>query len=174
MNISIRPAIPEDAYDIRRIQIEGWLDNNISPSTGVTVEYLQEVKGHTLPPSPEKVAKMREIITNATNDGSEWGWVALDGDKVVGFIWMHYAKSDETSFGIYVDRQCRDRGVGTALIQEMLHTHPKKKFSLSVTKGNEPGIRFYERCGFKQVKEEMWCMSEESPAYLPTIIMQNY
>ena len=174
MNISIRPAVPDDAYDIRRIQAEGWLDNNISPSTGVTVEYLQKVKGHTLPPSPEKVAKMREIIANAANDSSEWGWVALDGDNVVGFIWMHYAKSEETSFGIYVDRQYRDRGVGTALIQEMLHTHPKKKFSLSVTKGNGPGVRFYERFGFKQVKEEMWCMSEESPAYLPTIIMQNF
>lgn len=174
MNISIRQVTPDDAYDIRRIQAEGWHDNNTSPSTGVTVEYLQKVKGHTLPPSAERVAKMREIITNATKDGSEWGWVAVDNDKVVGFIWMHSANPDETSFGIYVDRQYRDRGVGTALIQEMLHTHPNKKFSLSVTKDNEPGIRFYERFGFKQVKEEMWCMSEGSSVYLPTIIMQNY
>ncbi len=174
MNISIRPAIPEDAYDIRRIQAEGWLDNNTSPGTGVTVEYLQKVKGHTLPPSPEKVAKMREIIANATKDGSQWGWVAIDNDKVVGFIWMHSVNSDETSFGIYVDRQYRDRGVGKLLMEQMLNSYPTKKFSLSVTKGNEPGVRFYERFGFKQVKEEMWCISEESPAYLPPIIMQNF
>ncbi len=174
MNISIREVTVDDAYDIRRIQAEGWFDNNISPSTGVTVEYLQQTKGHTLPPSPKKVEQMKEIITKACSEGANWGWVAVDSDKVVGFIWMHSAKSDETSFGIYVDRQYRDRGVGTALIQEMLHTHPNKKFSLSVTKDNEPGIRFYERLGFKQVKEEKWYISDGSPAYLPTIIMQNF
>jgi ribosomal protein S18 acetylase RimI-like enzyme len=66
------------------------------------------------------------------------------------------------------------RGVGTALVQEMLRKKPNTKLSLSVTKDNQLGIRFYERFGFKQVKEDKFCMSEGSEVYLPTIIMQNF
>ncbi len=174
MNISIRQVTPDDAYDIRRIQAEGWLDNNISPSTGVTVEYLQEVKGYILPPTPEKVAQMRELLINDILCKKNKGWVAVDSGKVVGWVSAHATEGEEIELGIYVDREYRNRGVGGLLIDEVMRTHSTKMLTLMVTKSNKKAQKFYKKYGFQPIKEHKHYMKDDTKVYLPVIIMRNY
>lgn len=174
MNISIRPAIPEDAYDIRRIQIEGWLDNNTSPSTGITTEYLQNVKGYVLPPTSEKVAQMRELLSNDAQGTKNKSWVAVDSGKVVGWVSAHSTGGEEIELGIYVDREHRNSGVGGLLMDEVIRTHSAKKLTLMVTKTNTKAQKFYEKYGFHPVREHKHYMKEDTHVYLPVFIMQNF
>lgn len=174
MNISIRQVTPDDAYDIRRIQAEGWLDNNISPSTGITTEYLQNVKGLVLPPTPEKVAQMKELLSNNILGKKNLGWVAVDSGKVIGWVSAHSTDGEETELGIYVDREHRNRGVGGLLMDEVMRTHSTKRLTLMVTKTNIKAQMFYEKYGFRPIKEHKHFMKEDANVYLPTIIMKNY
>lgn len=174
MNISIRQVTPDDAYDIRRIQAEGWHDNNLSPSTGITTKFLQNVKGLVLPPTPEKVAQMRELLSNDAQGTKNKSWVAVDSGKVVGWVSAHSTDGEEIELGIYVDREHRNMGVGGLLMDEVMRTHGTKKLTLMVTKTNIKAQRFYEKYGFRPIKEHKYFMKEDTNVYLPTIIMQNY
>ncbi len=174
MKISIRQVTLDDAYDIRRIQIEGWLDNNISPGTGITTEYLQNVKGFALPPTYEKVAQMRELLTNDIQGMKNKGWVAVDSGRVVGWVSAHSTDGEEIELGIYVDRKHRNRGVGGLLMDEVMRTHSTKKLTLMVTKTNIKALRFYEKYGFRTIKEHKHFMKGDTDVYLPVIIMQNF
>jgi ribosomal protein S18 acetylase RimI-like enzyme len=174
MNISIRQVTPDDAYDIRRIQAEGWHDNNLSPSTGITTEFLQNVKGLALPPTPEKVAQMRELLSNDILGKKNLGWVAVDSGKVVGWVSEHATEGEEIELGIYIDREHRNRGVGGLLMDEVMRTHSTKKLTLMVTKTNIKAQRFYEKYGFHPVREHKHYMKDDTHVYLPVIIMKNF
>lgn len=174
MNISIRQVTPDDAYDIRRIQAEGWHDNNLSPSTGITTEFLQNVKGLVLPPTPEKVAQMRELLSNDAQGTKNKSWVAVDSGKVVGWVSAHSTDGEEIELGIYIDREHRNRGVGGLLMDEVMRTNSTKKLTLMVTKTNVKALRFYEKYGFKPIKEHKHYMKDDTDVYLPVFIMQNF
>lgn len=170
INSDIRNAKSEDAYDIRRIQAEGWLDNNLSPDTGVTREFLKTHRGISLPPSEEKVAETKRMIEK--NQGNYF--VATIENKVVGWI-MGRAKEDGIfSFGIYVDRLFRNQRVGTKLMMVFMERNGARKISIDVSVSNREGIRFYEKFGLKIARYEKHYLSDDKLVYLPTVIMQNY
>ena len=84
----------------------------------------------------------------------------IDG-KVVGAVWTRIMNDyghvdDETpSFAISLYRDCRGRGIGTALMRRMLgllREQGWKKASLAVQKANY-AVRMYEKAGFVTVDE---------------------
>jgi ribosomal protein S18 acetylase RimI-like enzyme len=169
MNIFIRYARVEDATDIRRIQSEGWYDSNISPETGVTVEFLQRFRGYTIPPSKERVRITEETIKRdpistivAELHGSVIGWIA------------QYKKDSIHTFGIYIDRSYRGKGAGSLLMKKMLEDVADSRLTCHVAKSNTQGVRFYERFGFHIVGEENEYFDDAKTIYLPTFIMHNY
>ncbi|MEI7653096.1 MAG: GNAT family N-acetyltransferase [bacterium] len=169
MNISIRYARVEDATDIRRIQSEGWYDSNISPETGVTIEFLRRFRGYTIPPSEERVRMTEDTIKKdplstvvAELHGSVIGWIA------------QYKKDTIHTFGIYISRSHRGEGVGSRLMNKILEDAPGSRLTCHVTKSNTKGIRFYERFGFHIVGEENEYFDDAKTIYLPTFIMHNY
>lgn len=170
MEVTIRPSTPEDAFDIRRIQAEGWLDNNLSPDTGVTRKFLEIERGISLPPSDAKIAETAKMILGTKGNY----FVAAVEDSVVGWI-MGSAKEDEIfSFGIYIDRLYRNNGIGTKLMTVFMEHSGSKKISIDVSSSNKDGIKFYEKFGLRVVRHDKHYFNDDKSVYLPTVIMQNY
>lgn len=169
MNIVIRKPVASDAFDIRRIQAEGWLDNNLSPETGITEAFLRSIRGISLPPNEKKIEET--VTTIEKNEGGYF--VATDNDAVVGWIMSGVQKDGTYGFGIYTDRKYRGMGIGSKLMNALLSVG-NRRFTIDVTNTNTHGIRFYEKHGFKVVRSEKHYMDDEKKVFLPVVIMQNY
>ena len=87
--------------------------------------------------------------------------VAETEGKVIGAVWTRITHDyghvdDETpSLEISLYREYRGQGIGTALLEEMLHLLKQRGYrrvSLSVQKQNR-ALNMYERAGFVPVKE---------------------
>jgi ribosomal protein S18 acetylase RimI-like enzyme len=74
-------------------------------------------------------------------------WVADDDGRLVGFA----ALTQDQLAHIYVDRQARDRGVGSALFRQAMARRPDG-FTLWTFQANEGARRFYERHGCRVVQ----------------------
>ena len=82
--------------------------------------------------------------------------VALDGDRVVGFLSYAPRARDFVSIrpaseiiGLYVLRSHQGTGVGGALLDAALALLPERKVALFVLLGNENAVGFYEHRGFR-------------------------
>ena len=93
-------------------------------------------------------------------------FIALSDDKAVGAVWVRLAttaqkgygfvRSDVPELAIAVLPAFRGRGIGTALLEQMLtHLHATglEAVSLSVSRSN-PARKLYERHGFSLVKNQ--------------------
>ena len=87
--------------------------------------------------------------------------VAEEDGKVVGAVWtriMHdygHVDDDTPSFAISLYKEYRNRGIGTAMMREMLgllRDAGVKRASLSLQKENY-AVRMYEALGFRAVHE---------------------
>ena len=87
--------------------------------------------------------------------------VAETEGKVIGAVWtriMHdygHVDDETPSLAISLYREYRGQGIGTALLEEMLHLLKQRGYrrvSLSVQKQNR-ALKMYERAGFVPVKE---------------------
>ena len=80
--------------------------------------------------------------------------IAIDGEKVIGFVGYGAYRNDELPnagevFSIYVLSAYYGQGVGCRLMQEALNqlaAYPR--IAIWVLKDNQRAIRFYQKCGF--------------------------
>ena len=81
-----------------------------------------------------------------TADGTDVGWIQQREDR------------DEIFLGsIYIAPAMQGRGIGTYVIQELLHVarHRSQAVTLSVMKIN-PALRLYQRLGFRTTHEDQY------------------
>ena len=88
--------------------------------------------------------------------------VALDGDKVAGFLSYAPEARDFVSVrpasevvALYVLRDHQGKGVGGVLLDRALELLPEKKVALFVLRGNEQAIGFYRHRGFRFTGREL-------------------
>ncbi len=88
--------------------------------------------------------------------------IALEGDKVVGFLSYAPRARDFISVrpsseivALYVLREHQGKGVGSALLDRALEVLPEKKAALFVLKRNERAIGFYRHRGFRFTGREL-------------------
>lgn len=101
----------------------------------------------------------QRIATRILNNASLGRiWIALEGDRLVGYLVVVFLMSLE--YGgmaaevdeLYVEESERGRGVGKALLRAAGGELLKKgvvQVSLRVGKSNSKGIRFYKTLGFR-------------------------
>ncbi|MBH9964844.1 GNAT family N-acetyltransferase [[Bacillus] enclensis] len=112
------------------------------------------------------------ILKEITHTSSDWnGWyVAIEGHKVVGAIGGGLISKEEGEiFVLYLDPNRRGEGIGTKLLQgftDVQRENGAKKQWVSVAKGNEKGIPFYEARKFEFVKEQESFGNTEGEGYL--------
>lgn len=96
---------------------------------------------------------LRAITSEVTNPLSLW-LVALDEERVVGYIGSQSVMGEADMMNLAVDPVCRRGGIGEALVCELekcLSAEDVTSITLEVRVSNEHAIRLYEKLGFVQV-----------------------
>lgn len=145
-DISISPAMPEDAHSIQEIFYKTWLDTYPNQRYGITKEDIQDRFKEAF---TEETIKQREYqILNPKTDTMIF--VAKIGGKTIGLC--RIVVNDEANLlqAIYVLPEYQGRGVGKALWNEIRKNFdPKIKTIVNVATYNNKAISFYEKLGFK-------------------------
>jgi ribosomal protein S18 acetylase RimI-like enzyme len=123
--MKLRPARPTDAPKLLQI----WLDASRVGHSFLGEETLQE-----------QLPKLRDVyIPHADN------WVAIEGDKILGFIGM----IDGHIGGLFVAPEAHRGGVGRFLVEQAASRIGE--LTVEVYEQNGSACSFYRSCGFKQV-----------------------
>jgi ribosomal protein S18 acetylase RimI-like enzyme len=89
------------------------------------------------------------------------GWirkaVCAETDKIVGFTCVrHKVRQPATSlYYILVDPCAKRRGIGRALLHDLMQQCPHPKIELNCLKDNAAALAFYDSLGFKRVGESL-------------------
>lgn len=166
-NSNVRVATIEDAEAIVTLQATGWRDNNINPETGVTVEFLEETRGYTIPVQESRVEKTRNYLSTTL----EHNFVYQKDNKVLGWIGITNKDDNSISFGVYVHPEHRGQGIGTTLMNYIFAKHPHHTFEIEVTSSNAQGIKLYEKLGFVKTGDSKWSNEKYPEKYLPLTVM---
>lgn len=93
------------------------------------------------------------ISSELTNPLSCW-LVALDGDRVAGYVGSQTVLDESDMMNIAVDPQYRRQGIAQALVEELVKCLARKEsrcLTLEVRASNAGAIALYEKLGFVQV-----------------------
>ena len=95
----------------------------------------------------------KSIASELKNDLAVW-MVALDGDRVVGYIGSQTAADETDMMNVAVHPDYRRRGIAQILIELLipeLKRRASRSLSLEVRASNEPAKQLYEKLGFAEV-----------------------
>lgn len=150
--MEFRKAELKDAAAIKRVCSKG---------------YRETYPGLLSPTQIEKVIQdfynMDRIESEITTTSREWnGWfVAVDSDEVVGAGGGGFIADESAElYVLYLDPARKRQGIGSRLLDTITKDQVErgaKEQWVSVAKGNEMGIPFYEAVGF--------AFQSEQPAY---------
>ena len=96
----------------------------------------------------------REQLESQLPDGQHIFLVAVVGERVLGYVGMMYVLDEGYISNVAVSPEARRRGIGDALISELLLRAEEKALSfvtLEVRESNAPAIALYGRFGFTPV-----------------------
>ena len=133
---------------------------------GVLEDFLYEaifIPEGTAPPPKEIIHKpeLQVYVEEFGKRNGDMGLVAEADDRIVGAVWTRIMNDyghidDETpSFAISLSKEYRNRGIGTALMKEMLKILADagyKQASLAVQKANY-AVKLYKNVGFEIIDE---------------------
>ncbi len=97
----------------------------------------------------------RSLESELQNETSRF-LVAVEDGKVIGYIGMSAVIDEGYLFNAAVDSHYRKKGVGSALVRELVTWCQKHDFAfltLEVRESNAPAIALYSRFGFVRVGE---------------------
>jgi RimJ/RimL family protein N-acetyltransferase len=145
--IQIRPATPDDGAGIVQVQTQTWLATYPNQEYGITEAGLRARLGSRS--EEEKISSWQERIAH---DPGARTWVAVDGEKVVGFCAASKGDQQNKIGGLYLLPAYHRQGIGSNMLQSALAwLGPHKDVWLSVVSYNTPAIATYAKHGFKEV-----------------------
>ncbi|WP_043931974.1 GNAT family N-acetyltransferase [Bacillus sp. EB01] len=107
---------------------------------------------------------------NYSGDGWDGWFVALENGEVLGAIGGGMLDKDKGEvYVLYLDPNRRGEGIGTLLLQTLTEVQKTKGATeqwVSVGKGNQKGIPFYEARGFQFIKEQESFANNEDENYV--------
>ena len=98
----------------------------------------------------------RQSIESELENKNSVFYTALEGDEVAGYIGMSTVLDEGYIFNVAVSAEHRKKGIGSALIQELVTYGKKNNFSfltLEVRESNENARSLYSKFGFIKVGE---------------------
>ena len=98
----------------------------------------------------------RQSIESELNNKNSVFYTALEGDKVAGYIGMSTVLDEGYIFNVAVSSEYRKKGIGSALISELVTYGKKNNFcflTLEVRESNANAISLYSKFGFIKVGE---------------------
>ena len=144
----IRPATPDDAGAIRRMQAQSWRDTYVNDAAGVSKAWVWQETGRWL--TPEQLAASTQLLRTILADTEHNFYrVALRDGQVVGFIHAS-VRADGTKelSGFYTAQQTHGTGLAQQLIACADQWFGSDEVLLEVVAYNTRAIRFYQKAGF--------------------------
>ena len=109
---------------------------------------------------PREIVKRPEFARYVESWGraSDIGFVANDAknDELLGAVWMRSFSSESNatpSLAFAVKHGHRRRGIGAALLTQLVKATPQHSTISIRAPANNPAVRLYERFGFKIVRQ---------------------
>jgi GNAT superfamily N-acetyltransferase len=147
-DFTIRPGRREDAAEAARL----WMQS--------AEEHTSHDRVYETSPGAEKT--MRRFLADVANSSYSFIFVAVVGDRTVGFISGELRQGSPTFLpktwasvdDVFIEPEYRNRGMGRALLQSV-HAWAQERgadgISLQVAAANSRGRKFYENLGFRDV-----------------------
>jgi ribosomal protein S18 acetylase RimI-like enzyme len=147
-DFTIRPGRREDAAEAARL----WMQS--------AEEHTAHDRVYATAPGAEKT--MRRFLADLANSGYSFLFVAVAGDRTVGFISGELRQGSPTFLpktwasvdDVFVEPDYRNRGMGRALLQSVeawAKMRDADGISLQVAAANTRGRKFYEDLGFREI-----------------------
>jgi ribosomal protein S18 acetylase RimI-like enzyme len=141
MALQIRRLNPQDAEPYRELRLRALREH----PEAFTSSY-EEDSGLPLAASQQRLTSPHQRF-----------WGAYDGVTLCGMIGLEVGvrakdRHKGTVVGMYVAPECTGKGFGEALVAALLHDARVSGLGLlvlTVTEGNDPARRLYERMGFR-------------------------
>lgn len=98
----------------------------------------------------------RQSLENELNNETSLFLVAKEENEVIGYIGMSIVIDEGYIFNVAVRESYRNKGVATALINELITYGKKNNFcflTLEVRESNRPAISLYSKFGFLKAGE---------------------
>ncbi|AKP68259.1 GNAT family N-acetyltransferase [Companilactobacillus ginsenosidimutans] len=138
----IREAIPDDAQ-----KLIDFLNKVSTESSFIEHDVTDNVT------EDDERLSLDEIYNSAHDELM----LAILGDEIIGFSRLEQLDEFESEFGIVVEKDFWNNGVGSYLTEDILayaKESPIKKVSLEVYKNNPAAIHLYEAHGFATRSEK--------------------
>ena len=116
---------------------------------GIVVAHNMKPTEEVAPEDAAAIARLAEDAVMGTLTPRGTSYVALDGDRIVGFIRIVEAEGDRYVSPIVVDPQARRLGVGRALMQDA-----RTRYGALLFVARGPAVPFYTALGCEQVERE--------------------
>lgn len=143
----IRPAAPDDAAGIVQVQTQTWMATYPNQEYGITEAGLRARLSSRS--EEEKISSWQERIAH---DLSARTWVAVDGEKVVGFCAASKGDQQNKIGALYLLPAYHRRGIGSEMLESALvWLGSHKDIWLSVVAYNAPAIAAYSKHGFRKI-----------------------
>lgn len=147
-DFTIRPGRRQDAAEAARL----WMQS--------AEEHKTHDRVYATAPGAEKT--MRRFLADMANSGFSFLFVAVAGERTVGFISGELRQGSPTFLpktwasvdDVFVEPDHRNLGVGRALLQSVEAWAKKRNadgISLQVAAANSRGRKFYEELGFREI-----------------------
>ena len=111
------------------------------------------------------------MLNSAFRAGNFYGFIAKDGNLSIGFITYSVNIDTADMQDLFVVKDYRKKGIGTALIAEFIKgaaTRGAKKLFLEVRESNAPAISLYEKAGvtFLSERKKYYSDGENARVYI--------
>lgn len=123
------------------------------------IEYVSMNHSHV-----EAIAELEKVcfsdpwsvnsVESELNNALSLWLVAMDGDKLVGYIGSQTVLGEGDMMNLAVSPECRRMGIGEGLVNALvaaLSAKGAKRLALEVRASNAPAIALYEKLGFQIV-----------------------
>ena len=95
--------------------------------------------------------KIDEYVITSVNEMFKDYYNIIIDDKIIGSILLKDMPQGKLIDEIYIEKECRNNGIGTDIIRKMLENN--RNIYLWVYKENEKAVSLYKRLGFIIVDE---------------------
>ena len=125
----------------------------LRPATRADLDFLDELHSSAMRPHVERTHAWNPFLFRETFDVANSQVIQFEG-KDIGYLKIRREPESLHLADIQLLEEYRNRGIGTWLIERILHEASQAGLSvwLRVLKGN-PAMRLYQRLGFKVCEE---------------------
>lgn len=157
----IREATSSDVEAIRRMHAQSWLDTYSNDEAGISYDWVKQKTDSWL--TPEGLEKSQEYLGDIFNDPEHFYRIALDGERVIGFIHVDSKDGHKHLGALYIDKDYHGTGLAQTMMKLADDWIGNEKVSLEVVTYNTRAIRFYEKHGYRVVDGENEPFADKIP-----------